>query len=255
MKILQSVYDIFLQDLLERLVKTHRLSIWARCFVTCTELDTIKNFLLFKLPLQPFLFLIANSWSLMEVKAPKWIFYLSVSSVLLTVVAPCISYGFRFVADFHSTNNNKNASKALIAAEYTGVKVEHAKDFQMGVSNKTSEFLEMNPIGKVPVLQTPDGPVFESNAIARYDQSMATFGPISLVCIEDTKRVLTKINLHSQGSRENIRRKLKVTPEEVNAIICKMPVAVLPRENLANILFIFEALHQLDHLQIGTLRT
>lgn len=68
----------------------------------------------------------------------------------------------------HSTNNNKNTSKALIAAEYTGVKVDLAKDFQMGVSNKTPEFLEMNPIGKVPVLQTPDGPVFESNAIARY---------------------------------------------------------------------------------------
>nr|GMD89474.1 elongation factor 1-gamma-like [Ipomoea batatas] len=26
----------------------------------------------------------------------------------------------------------------------------------------------MNPIGKVPVLETPEGPVFESNAIARY---------------------------------------------------------------------------------------
>jgi len=26
----------------------------------------------------------------------------------------------------------------------------------------------MNPLGKVPVLETPDGPVFESNAIARY---------------------------------------------------------------------------------------
>lgn len=67
----------------------------------------------------------------------------------------------------------------------------------MGVSNKTPEFLQMNPIGKVsslsaplylsliktllsfhlisassflqvPVLETPDGPVFESNSIARY---------------------------------------------------------------------------------------
>ncbi|KAG5569387.1 hypothetical protein H5410_059153 [Solanum commersonii] len=54
--------------------------------------------------------------------------------------------------------------------------------------------------------------------------------------------------LSGEGTRDNIRRKLKVSPEEVNAIICKMPVAVLPRENLANILFIFEALHQLDHL-------
>ncbi|KAL8482451.1 hypothetical protein ACS0TY_028574 [Phlomoides rotata] len=63
---------------------------------------------------------------------------------------------------------NKNAYKALIVAEYTGAKVELAKDFQMGVTNKTPEFLKMNPIGKIPVLETPDGPLFESNAIARY---------------------------------------------------------------------------------------
>jgi len=68
----------------------------------------------------------------------------------------------------HSGAGNKNALKALVAAEYCGVKVELVKDFQMGVSNKTPEFLKMNPIGKVPVLETPDGPVFESNAIARY---------------------------------------------------------------------------------------
>ncbi|XP_004294500.1 PREDICTED: elongation factor 1-gamma-like [Fragaria vesca subsp. vesca] len=68
----------------------------------------------------------------------------------------------------HAASNNKNGYKALIAAEYCGVKVELVKDFQMGVSNKTPEFLKLNPIGKVPVLETPDGPVFESNAIARY---------------------------------------------------------------------------------------
>lgn len=68
----------------------------------------------------------------------------------------------------HAGNTNKNAWKALIAAEYCGVKVELVKEFQMGVSNKTPEFLKMNPIGKVPVLETPDGCVFESNAIARY---------------------------------------------------------------------------------------
>uniref|UniRef100_A0A0E0NBT9 Elongation factor 1-gamma 2 n=1 Tax=Oryza rufipogon TaxID=4529 RepID=A0A0E0NBT9_ORYRU len=68
----------------------------------------------------------------------------------------------------HAGSGNKNAFKALIAAEYSGVKVELVKNFQMGVSNKTPEFLKMNPIGKIPVLETPDGPVFESNAIARY---------------------------------------------------------------------------------------
>lgn len=68
----------------------------------------------------------------------------------------------------HATNANKNAFKTLIAAEYSGVQVELAPNFEMGVSNKTPEFLKMNPMGKVPVLETPDGPVFESNAIARY---------------------------------------------------------------------------------------
>lgn len=50
---------------------------------------------------------------------------------------------------FHAGNGNKNAFKALIAAEYTGVQIELAKNFVMGVSNKTPEFLKMNPIGKV----------------------------------------------------------------------------------------------------------
>lgn len=68
----------------------------------------------------------------------------------------------------HAGTGNKNAFKALIAAEYSGVKVELVKNFEMGVSNKTPEFIKMNPMGKVPVLETPDGPVFESNAIARY---------------------------------------------------------------------------------------
>jgi len=68
----------------------------------------------------------------------------------------------------HATANNKNAWKGLIAAEYSGVQVELVKFFEMGVSNKSPEFIKMNPLGKVPVLETPDGPVFESNAIARY---------------------------------------------------------------------------------------
>nr|XP_016439276.1 PREDICTED: elongation factor 1-gamma 2-like isoform X2 [Nicotiana tabacum] len=78
----------------------------------------------------------------------------------------------------HSGSNNKNAIKALIAAEYTGIKVELAKNFEMGVSNKTPEFIKMNPIGKVPVLETPDGPVFESNAIARYVTKLKPDNPL-----------------------------------------------------------------------------
>ena len=38
----------------------------------------------------------------------------------------------------------------------------------MGETNRTPEFLALNPLGKVPVLETPEGGIFESNAIARY---------------------------------------------------------------------------------------
>ncbi|KAL0391648.1 UNVERIFIED_CONTAM: Elongation factor 1-gamma 2 [Sesamum radiatum] len=78
----------------------------------------------------------------------------------------------------HASSTNKNAFKALIAAEYSGVKVELTKDFEMGVSNKTPEFLKMNPIGKVPVLETSDGPIFESNAIARYVARLKPDNPL-----------------------------------------------------------------------------
>ncbi|XP_072956861.1 elongation factor 1-gamma 2-like [Typha angustifolia] len=78
----------------------------------------------------------------------------------------------------HSGSGNKNAFKTLIAAEYSGVQVELVKNFEMGVSNKTPEFLKMNPIGKVPVLETPDGPVFESNAMARYVTRMKADNPL-----------------------------------------------------------------------------
>ncbi|KAL8459725.1 hypothetical protein ACS0TY_037003 [Phlomoides rotata] len=78
----------------------------------------------------------------------------------------------------HASSTNKNGLKALITAEYSGVKVELVKDFVMGVSNKTPEFLKMNPIGKVPVLETPDGPIFESNAIARYVARLKPDNPL-----------------------------------------------------------------------------
>lgn len=78
----------------------------------------------------------------------------------------------------HAGKGNKNAAKSLIAAEYTGVKVELVENFEMGVSNKTPEFLKMNPIGKVPVLETPNGAIFESNAIARYVARLKADNPL-----------------------------------------------------------------------------
>lgn len=63
--------------------------------------------------------------------------------------------------------NNKNAYKSLIVAAYGGLNIE-IPPFKMGLDNKTNNFLEKNPFGKVPVLETEKGCIFESNAIARY---------------------------------------------------------------------------------------
>ena len=45
--------------------------------------------------------------------------------------------------------NNKNANKALITAQYVGVKVDVPDNFEMGTTNKSPEFLKKNPNGKV----------------------------------------------------------------------------------------------------------
>lgn len=67
----------------------------------------------------------------------------------------------------YSYPKNPRVYKALIAAKLNGVEVEYPP-FEFGKDNKTKQFLKKNPQGKVPVLDTPDGPVWESNAIARY---------------------------------------------------------------------------------------
>ena len=56
---------------------------------------------------------------------------------------------------------NFRAFKALIAAEYAGVEIA-VKDVDAKAAAKLS------PTGKVPVLETPQGTIFESNATARY---------------------------------------------------------------------------------------
>jgi len=62
---------------------------------------------------------------------------------------------------------NFRAFKILIAAEFNGISID-VPPFEMMKDNKTPEFLAMSPLGKVPVLKTPQGALFESNAIARY---------------------------------------------------------------------------------------
>lgn len=62
---------------------------------------------------------------------------------------------------------NWRAFQALIAAKYNGIDVE-LPSFHMGTDNKKPEFLVKSPMGKVPVLETPEGCIWEAFAIAQY---------------------------------------------------------------------------------------
>ncbi|KAL7235717.1 hypothetical protein ACSBR1_019081 [Camellia fascicularis] len=104
----------------------------------------------------------------------------------------------------HAGKTNKNAFKTLIAAEYSGVQVELVQNFEMGVSNKTPEFIKMNPIGKVPVLETPDGPIFESNAIARYVARLKSDNPLCGSSLTECARVEQWIDFASLEIDANI---------------------------------------------------
>jgi elongation factor 1-gamma len=57
--------------------------------------------------------------------------------------------------------------RILIAAKYNGIEIE-VPNFNVGVDNKSNDFLSKSPLGKVPVLETNEGHIFEANAIARY---------------------------------------------------------------------------------------
>jgi len=67
----------------------------------------------------------------------------------------------------YTDQGNPAAWKVLIAAKYAGVNIETPK-FDYGVDNKTPAFEKKSPLGKVPVLESNEGAVFEPNAAARY---------------------------------------------------------------------------------------
>lgn len=67
----------------------------------------------------------------------------------------------------HTAKESPRNYKILIAAGIVGVELV-IPPFEFGKDNKTPEFLKKNPLGKIPVLTTESGSIFESNAIARH---------------------------------------------------------------------------------------
>ncbi len=73
-------------------------------------------------------------------------------------------------------SGNFRAFKILIAAEYAGMNIA-LPEFKAG-DNKSPAFLAKSPLGRVPVLETPSGCIFESNAIARYVAGSSRVGTL-----------------------------------------------------------------------------
>ena len=63
--------------------------------------------------------------------------------------------------------------KVRVVALFANVELE-TPPFTAGITNKTPWYLEMNPNGKWPVLQTPAGALFESNVICKYIASVGS---------------------------------------------------------------------------------
>lgn len=86
---------------------------------------------------------------------------------------------FSFLQSITTYPNNPRVAKAVIAGKYNGLEVVENK-FEMGVTNKSKEFLAKFPLGKVPAMETADGfTLFESGAMAYYGKEWT---PCTCVC-------------------------------------------------------------------------
>jgi len=74
----------------------------------------------------------------------------------------------------HSVPQHPNVTKSEIVGKFGGVTIEYIEGFEMGKTNKTEHFLTLNPNGQIPTAETPDGPLWESNAIAYYVARIGT---------------------------------------------------------------------------------
>ncbi|KAK4357863.1 hypothetical protein RND71_023473 [Anisodus tanguticus] len=86
----------------------------------------------------------------------------------------------------HVSDTHDNAFAELLIVE---VQVELDNFFAMSVSNKTFEFLPLNPMRQAPpLLDALDSPMFESNAIACYVTELKSdnplFGSSLIICAQ-----------------------------------------------------------------------
>ncbi|KAJ2719029.1 Elongation factor 1-gamma, partial [Coemansia sp. Benny D115] len=87
---------------------------------------------------------------------------------------------------------NARNYKARIIAQLAGIELATTPDFQMGVDNKTPEYLAKFPAGKVPAFEGADGfSLTDSSAIAYYVASKAgSDSPLLGQTAEETAEIL-----------------------------------------------------------------
>ena len=72
---------------------------------------------------------------------------------------------------------NYRMLRILVAAAHCGVQVDVSQEFRFSKTDSTPEWIRnCHPLGKSPVLQTPEGYLFDSYAIIRYVARAATNG-------------------------------------------------------------------------------
>lgn len=59
-------------------------------------------------------------------------------------------------------------NKAVITAALAGVTLDHEEPFDGSICDTPAYMEKCHPLGRCPVLETPDGCIFESNSIVRY---------------------------------------------------------------------------------------
>lgn len=66
----------------------------------------------------------------------------------------------------YAPEGNPRAAKIEVVIEHLKIDVNYNRiDYSQ---LKSPEYLAKHPLGKVPLLETPEGPIYESNAILRY---------------------------------------------------------------------------------------
>ncbi|KAL2125885.1 hypothetical protein VTI74DRAFT_2362 [Chaetomium olivicolor] len=116
--------------------------------------------------------------------------------------------------------NNYRVQRALALAALNGLELEVVPDFQMGVTNRSPEFLAKFPLGKVPAFESGDGSLHltEAQAIARY---VAESGPKAAQLLGENPQTRALVEMWSCFAEQELAS--NVTPPLLMVVAKMIP--------------------------------